>query len=147
MNVNDLLSVIPFCYANADHLKHGEKFMVAKILAIALAASQSAPMQTDIGAELTVEQFIALAEPALVSMPPKAKEVTFKWPYKLVAGPAGYYTCGVVAVHRGRVPREEIWVSAVVANGKVVNSQWSTYNGMLAWDCKRNVRSGSLKAR
>jgi hypothetical protein len=121
--------------------------MVATLLAIMLVVSQAAPAQGDVGAEPTMEQFIALAEPALLSAAPRAKEVIFKWPYRLVTGPAGYYTCGVVATHRGRVPREEIWVSAVVANGKVINSQWSTSNGMLAWDCKRNVRSGKFTVR
>lgn len=121
--------------------------MVANIFAIALAASQAAPALADIGGEPAMEQFIALVEPALLSKVPRAKEVTFKWPYRLVAGPAGYYTCGMVATHDGNVPRKEIWVSAVVANGKVVNSQWSTSNGMLAWDCKRNVKSGKLPVR
>jgi len=121
--------------------------MIAYILAIALAASQAAPIQADSGTEAGMEQFIALVEPALLSKAPKAKDVTFKWPYRLVAGSAGDYTCGMVATHHGKVPREEIWVSAVVANGKVINSQWSTWNGMLAWDCKRHVRSGTLTPR
>ena len=94
-----------------------------------------------------MEQFVALVEPVLFAKVKKPSEVTFKWPYRLVAGPAGFYTCGMVATNRGRVPREEIWVSAVVANGQVVSTQWSTSNGMLAWDCKRNVRSGTLIAR
>ena len=121
--------------------------MIITLLAIAFVTSQAAAAEDSIRAEPTMEQFIALVEPALLSAAPRAKDVTFKWPYRLVSGPAGYYTCGVVATHRGRVPREEIWVSAVVTNGTVVNSQWSTSNGMLAWDCKRNVRSGKLTAR
>lgn len=120
--------------------------MIAYIFAIALAAPQAAPVQADIGAEPAMEQFIALVEPALLSKVPNIK-VTFKWPYRLVAGSAGYYTCGRVATYRGGVPPKEIWVSAVVANGKLVNSQWSTLNGMLAWDCKRKVGSGNLIVR
>lgn len=121
--------------------------MVTNIFAIMLAASPAAPLQAGIGDEPAMEQFIELVEPALLTKAKNAKDVTFKWPYRLVAGPAGFYTCGIVATHRGRVPREEIWVSAVVANGHVVSSQWSTSNGMLAWDCKRNVRSGNFIAR
>lgn len=121
--------------------------MVANIIAIALAASSAGPVQADVGAEPAMEQFIALVEPALLNKSPNAKEVVFKWPYRLVAGPAGYYTCGMVATHRGRAPREDIWVSAVVASGKVTNVEWSTFNGMLAWDCKRNVRSGIFMVR
>lgn len=94
-----------------------------------------------------MEQFIAIVEPALLTKVKKPGEVTFKWPYRLVPGPAGFYTCGMVATDRGRVPREEIWVSAVVANGQVVSTQWSTSNGMLAWDCKRNIRSGNFVVR
>ena len=120
--------------------------MVSITLAIVLAAAQATPVQ-DIGAEPAMEQFAALVEPALLSKSPNAEDVVFKWPYRLVAGPAGYYTCGMVASERGRPPRSEIWVSAVVANGAVVNTQWSTKNGMLAWDCKRHVRSGSLTLR
>ncbi len=121
--------------------------MIAYILATTLAASQAAPVKADSGAEPAMEQFIALAEPALLSQAPNAKDVTFKWPYRLVASAAGDYTCGMVATNHGKVPREKIWVSALVANEKVVNSQWSTWNGMLAWDCKRHVRSGKLTPR
>ena len=121
--------------------------MIASILSIVFASSSITPTQADIGAEPTMEHFIALVEPALLTKAKPPQEVTFKWPYRLVAGPAGFYTCGMVATNRGRVPREEIWVSAVVANGHVVSTQWSTSNGMLAWDCKRNVRAGDLKTR
>lgn len=121
--------------------------MIANIFAIVLAASQPAPVLSDIGLEPTMGEFIALVEPALISEAPHTKELTFEWPFRLVAGPAGYYTCGKVATHRGKVPREEIWVSAAVANGKVTNTQWSTSNGMLAWDCKRNVKSGKFTVR
>ena len=121
--------------------------MVANLLAILLAAAPAAPAQADIGPEPAMDEFIKLVEPVLMTKVRKPEEVTFKWPYRLVAGPAGYYTCGMVATNRGRVPREEIWVSAVVANGQVFSTQWSTSNGMLAWDCKRNVKSGNLVAR
>jgi hypothetical protein len=111
-----------------------------------LAMAQTAPAEADIGAEPTMEQFTALAETELLSKAPNLKEVTFKWPYRLSAGPAGYFTCGMIATHRGRAPQEDIWVSAAVANGKVVDAQWSTLNGMLAWDCKRKVRAGTFIA-
>lgn len=121
--------------------------MIVTALAIILATQKAAPVLADIEAEPPMEEFIALAEPELLKRVPRAKDVVFDWPYRLVAGPAGYYTCGRVATSEGRPTRNEIWVSAVVAHGKAVNVQWSTKNGMLEWDCKRNVRSGNLVAR
>lgn len=121
--------------------------MVISVLAILLAMQKAAPVLDDIGAEPPMEQFIALAEPELLSKVPRVKDVVFTWPYRLVAGRAGYYTCGRLVTYEGHPPRKEIWVSAVVAHGKAVNVQWSTHNGMLEWDCKRNVRSGNLVPR
>ena len=117
--------------------------MIAVTLAVALA---QAPAEADVGPQPTMEEFIALAEPALASKVRGRRSVTFTWPYQLVAGPAGYYTCGRVDAHK-RKGREGVWVSAVVARGQVVNSQWSTRNGMLAWQCKREVSKGTLLAR
>lgn len=121
--------------------------MTAAILAILLAAAADVPVPADIGDEPAMEAFIALAEPALLSKAPRAKEVTFIWPYRLTKSPFSYYTCGKVATNRGRAVQEEVWVSAAVANGNIVSAQWSTSNGILAWDCKRKVRSGNLVAR
>lgn len=73
--------------------------------------------------------------------------MTFKWPYRLAAGPAGYATCGLVDTLDKKPERRDIWVSAVVANGRVIDFQWSTLNGMIAWDCKRQVGKGVLVAR
>ena len=117
--------------------------MIAAVLAILLAVSSA----EDIGPQPTMEEFIALAEPALASKMKDPQSVTFKWPYKLAAGPAGYATCGLVDTLNKKAERREVWVSTVVANGRVVNSQWSTVNGMLAWDCKRRVSKGTLVAR
>lgn len=114
------------------------------IIALALALATA---ETEIGPRPAMEDFIALAEPVLREKARDPQNITFKWPYQLVAGPAGYYTCGMVDTVRGRRPREEVWVTAVVASGRVVGTQWSTDNGMLAWDCKRNVRAGTLVAR
>jgi hypothetical protein len=73
--------------------------------------------------------------------------VTFSWPYKLVAGPAGYWTCGRAEARKRRGRGEDVWVSAVVTRGQVVNAQWSTLNGMLAWECKKQVKKGVIVAR
>jgi hypothetical protein len=117
--------------------------MIAVTLALLLAP---APAPADIGPEPTMEEFAALAEAALSRKLRKPRDVAFSWPYKLVAGPAGYYTCGR-AQGRKRKSDDGVWVSAVVARGQVVSSQISTLNGMLAWDCKRNVKKGTLVAR
>jgi hypothetical protein len=108
-----------------------------------------APVLADIGPEPTPEEFAAAAEPALMAKlkVKKPPTVEFTWPYKLNAGPAGYYTCGhAAAVHNGRKGKE-MWVSAVVTGGRAVDAQWSTMNGMLAWECKNDVRDGKLVAR
>jgi hypothetical protein len=118
--------------------------MIAKLLAIVLAA---AAVPVAIGPEPTMDEFITIAEPVLAAEVRKPEEVRFTWPYRLIAGSLGYYTCGKVSSYDGKPPREEIWVAAVVANGKTVSTQWSTKNGMLAWDCKRNVKKGTLVPR
>ncbi|WP_088306891.1 hypothetical protein [Novosphingobium sp. B 225] len=118
--------------------------MIGALLALA-ANTLAAPV--DIGPEPTMDEFIAIVEPALITEMPASKEVTFVWPYRLLPGGIGYYTCGKVGTFKGRVPREEIWVSAVVAKSKTVNTQWSTKNGMLAWICKRSVKKGELIPR
>jgi hypothetical protein len=122
--------------------------MIAAVFALAIASAAApppAPGQADIGPEPTLEEFAALAEAELARKLRKPQEVTFSWPYKLVAGPAGYYTCGRAEARKGK--KGDVWVSAVVAHGQVVSTQWSTLNGMLAWDCKRHVRKGTLVAR
>ena len=116
-------------------------------LALASAAAAPAPPTTDIGPQPTMEEFAALAEAALSRKLRKPEKVTFSWPYRLIAGPAGYYTCGRVEPKKKVWPDPDIWVSAVVARGQVVNSQWSTSNGMLAWLCKKDVKKGVLVAR
>ena len=122
--------------------------MIALTLAIMLAAEP--PAAADIGPQPSMEEFIALAEPALESKR-KGKgrrPVTYEWPYRLVAGPAGYYTCGRVDAARTKARGAEgVWVSARVAQGRVVDAQWSTMNGMLAWLCKREIKKGVLVAR
>jgi hypothetical protein len=122
--------------------------MIAVTLALALAlASAPAPALADIGPEPAMEEFAALAEAALArKLDRPEKKMTFEWPYRLLVGPAGYYTCGRV-YGRKRQGRQEVWVSAVVAHGQVVDSQWSTLNGMLAWECKRQVKKGVLVAK
>jgi hypothetical protein len=114
--------------------------MIALALAAALAP---APAAADIGPEPTMEAFVALAEPALLSQMKKPRPVTFVWPYRLAAVETGYFTCGRVDSKSAR--GEEIWVSAVVAGGAVVSAQWSTKNGMLAWDCKNQVKKGVIR--
>jgi hypothetical protein len=118
--------------------------MLTQIILMALASSVAAG---DIGTEPTMEEFVAIAEPALAAEMRDASTLKLKWPYRLKKGPAGYYTCGKVESYKGKPPKEEIWVSAVVANGRAINSQWSTKNGMLAWQCKKLVKSGELVAR
>jgi hypothetical protein len=118
--------------------------MFDTLIAIALASSAAT---TEIGPEPSMEEFIAVADPVLAAEVRRPEEVKFAWPYRLNAGPIGYYTCGKVSTYEGKRPREEIWVTAVVANGKVVNTQWSTKNGMLAWSCKQNVKKGILVPR
>src|SRR5687767_13672627 len=123
--------------------------MIALALAIMLAPAPAAAA-ADIGPEPRMEEFIALAEPALESKR-KGKgrrTLTYEWPYQLVAGPVGYWTCG--RVDRARIKAqggEGVWVSARVAQGRVVDVQWSTKNGMLAWLCKREIKKGVLVAR
>jgi hypothetical protein len=119
--------------------------MIAVTLAIALASAPP-PALPDIGPEPAMEEFAALAEAALSRKLRKDQHVRFEWPYKLVAGPAGYYTCGR-AYARKRTNGPDVWVSAVVAHGRVVDAQWSTSNGMLAWLCKKEVKKGTLVAR
>ncbi|MET1112694.1 MAG: hypothetical protein ABWX67_14330 [Allosphingosinicella sp.] len=120
--------------------------MIAVILAAALA-SAPAPALADIGPEPAMEEFAALAEAALArKLDRPEKKMIFEWPYRLVAGPAGYYTCGRVHGRRGQ-GRQEVWVSAVVAHGQAVDAQWSTKNGMLAWMCKKEVKKGNLVPR
>ena len=118
--------------------------MLMNMIALTLALASA---EVDIGPQPAMEDFIALAEPVLREKAKDSQSITFKWPYQLVAGPAGYYTCGMVDTVRGKHPREKVWVTAVVADGRVVNTQWSTDNGMLAWDCKRNVRAGTFAVR
>lgn len=122
--------------------------MIAFTLSLLLAAAPAATASStqDIGPKPTMEEFIALAEPVLASEVRTSRRVTFVWPYQLAAGPIGYFTCGRVDPGR-KVRGESVWVSVVVARGQVVNTQWSTKNGMLAWDCKRNARNGTLPAR
>ena len=113
-----------------------------------LLASAPAPVLADIGPEPTMEEFAAAAEAALARKLRKPEKVAFSWPYRLMAGPAGYWTCGragsVKAMKRGR---PEVWVSAVVAHGRAVDAQWSSHHGMLEYLCKKEIRKGSLIAR
>ena len=122
--------------------------MIALALALMLDAAPAAAVPADIGPQPTMEEYIALAEPALDAKRKGRRPVTYEWPYRLVAGSAGYYTCGRVdrAKTKGR-GSEGIWVSARVAQGRVVDAQWSTMNGMLAWLCKREIKKGTLVAR
>jgi len=99
------------------------------IIATMLAAPISA---ADVGPKPTMEAFIALAEPAAASRLREPTSATFKWPYQLLTGPAGHYTCGLVRSRNNAGGYSEIWISAVVANGRVVNSQSAESNGMLA---------------
>ena len=122
--------------------------MIVFTLALLLAAqpAATAPSPQDIGPKPTMEEFIAIAEPVLAGQVRTKRRVIFVWPYKLAAGPIGYYTC--VRVDPGRKVRGEgVWASAVVSRGQVVNTQWSTRNGTLAWDCKRKARDGTFVAR
>ena len=119
--------------------------MIAVILALALD-SAPAPVLADIGPEPAMEEFAALAQAALSRKLRKPGKVTFEWPYRLVAGPSGYYTCGR-AYAGNRKAKPEVWVSAVVAHGQAVHSQWSTLNGTLAWQCKKALKKGELVAR
>lgn len=118
--------------------------MKATLLAIMLASPQIAG---DIGPKPTMEEFTAIAEPALTDRLVKPDSATFSWPYQLLTGPAGYYTCGLVRSRNTGKSFSEIWVSAVVANGRVVNTQSAESNGMLAWSCKKKVKSGELIPR
>lgn len=122
--------------------------MIAFTLALLLAAepAATAPSTQDIGLKPTMEEFIALAEPVLAGQVRTKRRVTFVWPYQLAAGPIGYYTCARVDPGR-KVRGEGVWATAVVARGQVVNTQWSTKNGMLAWSCKRGLRDGTFLAR
>lgn len=113
------------------------------LFAVMLASAPAA----DIGPEPAMDEFIALAEPAVASKLIEPSSATFKWPYRLIAGPVGYYTCGLVRARNNRGGYTEIWVSAVVANGKVVNFQSAASNGMLAYACKKQVQKGELVPR
>lgn len=120
--------------------------MIAAAFAAALA-SAPAPAPADIGPEPAMEEFAALAEAELArKLDRPEKKMRFEWPYRLVAGPVGYSTCGRVYGRKGQ-GSHDIWVSAVVTRGRVVNAQWSTKNGMLAWLCKKEVKKGTLVAR
>ena len=114
--------------------------------AIALLVATS-PASGSLGPQPNLEEFSAMADAALASKLKDPQSVTFKWPYQLIAGPDGYYTCGLVDTLNKKVERRDVWVSAVIANGKVLNPQWSTENGMLAWECKNLVRKGTLIPR
>lgn len=118
--------------------------MITAAIALLLAGSSAA---SNIGPQPALEEFSALADPALANQMKPTRAVTFKWPYQLLAGPGGYHTCGLVHTLNNKTERQKVWVSAVVANGKVVDSQWSTLNGMLAWQCENLVRKGALLKR
>jgi len=122
--------------------------MIAVTLAFALASAPAAPApaSADIGPEPAMEAFAALAEAELARKLNKPQKVKFEWPYRLVAGPAGYSTCGRAGPDRPK-GRMEIWVTAVVARGQLVSARWATPDGMLEWDCKRNVKKGVLVVR
>lgn len=122
--------------------------MIAFALSLLLAAEPAAAASSppDIGPKPTMEEFIAIAEPALAGQVRTKRRVIFVWPYQLAAGPIGYFTCARVDPGR-KVNGEDVWATAVVARGQVVNTQWSTKNGTLAWSCKRGVRDGTFLAR
>jgi hypothetical protein len=116
-------------------------------MAFALASAPGAPARADadIGPEPTAEAFAALAEPELLRKLKKPRQLSFEWPYRLVAGPAGYYTCG-----QARNPRKAgapAWTTAVVARGRLVSARWAEPGGMIEYDCKRQVKKGELVAR
>ncbi len=119
--------------------------MIASAAIILLVATS--PASGSIGPQPNLEEFSAMADAALASKMKDPNSVTFKWPYQLVAGRDGYYTCGLVDTLNKKVERRDVWVSAVVANGQVLSAQWSTDNGMLAWDCEKQVRKGTLLPR
>ncbi len=114
------------------------------IIATMLASTTVAP---DIGPKPTMEEFVALAEPAAASKLKEPTSASFRWPYQLLNGPVGYYTCGLVRSRNNGGGYSEIWISVVVANGRIVSSQSAESNGMLAWDCKRQVKKGVLIPR
>ena len=118
--------------------------MIAIALAVLLA---SAPVDVDIGPPPTMAEFSALAEPALASRLRDPQSAVFRWPYQLVAGPAGYFTCGLIHARDNRGRYSDRWVSAVVAKGQLINYQSADSNGMLAYDCARQVRRGTLIPR
>lgn len=113
--------------------------------ALASAPAPSAPAPADIGAEPTVEAFAAIAEPELLRKLKKPQPVAFEWPYRLVAGPIGYYTCGLARnpKRKGR----DVWTTAVVARGQLVSARWATPDGLLEYECKRQVKKGLLVPR
>lgn len=117
--------------------------MIAVAIALALAP---APLLADIGPEPKMEEFAPLAEAALLAKLKKPQQVTFEWPYRLVAGPAGYYTCGRARSSKKKGGRD-VLVTALVAHGRVVSARWATPDGMLEWDCKQQVKKGVLVAR
>ena len=115
---------------------------------VIIAAMLASSLPTaDIGPKPTMEEFIALAEPAAASRLREPASATFEWPYHLLTGPIGYYTCGRVRGRNSRGVYGEIWISAVVANGRVANSQTEGSNGMLAYLCKKMVKKGELVPR
>lgn len=114
------------------------------VLAFLLALPQT---DVAIGQKPTMEEFAAVAEPELARRLIAPAEATFVWPYQLVTGPAGYYTCGRVTGRNIQGGRTTIWISAVVANGKVVSAQSEGTNRMLAYLCEKRVKSGEFVLR
>jgi hypothetical protein len=119
--------------------------MIAVTLALALAFAP-APAAGDIGPEPTAEAFAALAEAELLRKLKKPQQLSFEWPYRLVAGPAGYYTCGR-ARNAGKPRSPQVWVTALVARGQLVSARWANPGAMLEYDCKQQVKKGVLVAR
>ena len=118
------------------------------MIAVALLLASASPPAAEIEPEPAMEAFIALAEAELRKKLRRPGAVTFAWPYRLAAGPKGYYTCGRAHAGRGKPGgKGDPWVSAVVAGGQASNAQWSTRNGTLAWQCKKLVRNGTLIGR
>ena len=120
--------------------------MIAVSLAMLLAPL---PVLADLGPEPTIEEFAGLAEAELAKKLRPDQSIVYTWPYRLVAGPAGYYTCGRAQSARSarRGGKDLVWVSAVVHHGQAVRAQWSTLNGMLAYECKGLVKKGTLVPR
>lgn len=119
--------------------------MIVVALAV-LLASPPAPAQADIGPEPTMEAFAALAEAELMRKLKKPQPVAFEWPYTLMAGPVGYATCGRARSSK-KTGGRDVWVTAIVARGQLVSARWATPDGMLEWDCKRQVKKGAIVPR